>query len=73
MLLASPHFVPSGWPVAATGREMVAQLLTVAHKTTAANNWNTLFMISSVKRVEYQNTLRIYAKFSTNQTIMPNF
>jgi hypothetical protein len=44
VLLATPHFEPTGLPVAATGREMVTQLPSNAHAITAANTLNERFI-----------------------------
>jgi hypothetical protein len=44
VLLATPHFVPTGLPVAATGFEIVAQLLTNAQTAIAAIALNVSFI-----------------------------
>jgi hypothetical protein len=44
VLLATPHLEPSGLVVAVTGSEIVAQLLTNAQTSTAANAFNVNFI-----------------------------
>jgi hypothetical protein len=45
VLSATPHFVPKGFVVTATGFETVAQLVTIAHAITATTALNVRFII----------------------------